>query len=96
MWPGFFAPSDEARSCIDAAGCHRVEDGRSALRLVTTEPIDHRRNYEVVARFLNCGAPEASSALTKPLGGVDPHGGGELFASGSEPEETFLGWFALD
>ncbi len=96
MWPEFFAPGDEALSCVAAAACHRIEDGRSALRLATTEPVDHDGNYDVIIRFLNCGAPEASSALTKPLDGVDPHGGGELFQPGSGPEATFLEWFALE
>ena len=95
MWPEFFAPADEALSCVAAGGCHRAEDGRSALRLESAEPIDQARNYDVVTRFLNCGAPEASSALTKPLDGVDPHGGGDLFGSGSGPESTFLQWFEL-
>ncbi|HTE56074.1 MAG TPA: hypothetical protein VK698_34720 [Kofleriaceae bacterium] len=96
MWPDFFAPDDEARSCVDEAACHRIEDGRSALRFETAEPIDQNHNYDVITRFLNCGAPEASSALTKPLDGIDEHGGGELFGAGSAPEETFLGWFALE
>jgi hypothetical protein len=96
MWPEFFAPADDTVSCVAAGGCHRVEDGRSALRLSTSEPVDHGGNYDVVTRFLNCGAPEASSALTKPLDGVDPHGGGELFQRGSGPEATFLEWFALE
>jgi hypothetical protein len=96
MWSEFFAPADEAVSCVAAGACHRVEDGRSALRLETTEPLDQARNYDVVTRFLNCGAPEASSALTKPLDGVDPHGGGDLFGVGSGPESTFLQWFELE
>ena len=87
MWPDFFAPQDAARSCVAAAACHRVEDGRSALRLETAEPIDQDHNYDVATRFLDCGAPEASSMLTKPLIGIDPHGGGDLFAAGSSPEE---------
>lgn len=95
LWRDFLAPADEARSCVDEAGCHRIEDGRSALRL-ETQPIDHDHNYDVVTRFLDCGAPEASSALTKPESGIDPHGGGELFGPGSEPAETFLAWFALE
>jgi len=96
MWPEFFDPPDAARSCVAEGGCHRLEDGRSALRLDTGDPVDHNRNYDVVTRFLNCGAPEASSALTKPLGGVDPHGGGDLFGRGEDPEVTFLQWFALE
>jgi len=93
IWPDFIAPPDDARSCVAASGCHRIEDGRSALRL-TTDPVDDNRNYDNFTRFLNCGAPEASPALTKPLSGVDPHGGGDLFSSGSDPETTFLEWFA--
>lgn len=93
IWPEFIAPGDASRSCVAAAGCHRIEDGRSALRLAT-DPVDEARNYDNFTRFLNCGAPEASAALTKPLSGVDPHGGGDLFAPGSDPETTFLAWFA--
>lgn len=96
VWPEFLAPADQARSCVAASQCHRAEDGRSALRLNASEPIDHDGNYDVATRFLNCGAPEASSMLTKPLDGVDPHGGGELFQPGSGPEATFLEWFALE
>ncbi|HYU15365.1 MAG TPA: hypothetical protein VEL05_04820 [Candidatus Acidoferrum sp.] len=96
MWPEFFAPADEARSCVAASACHRIEDGRSALRLETADPVDQDHNYDIVSRFLDCGAPEASSTLTKPLSGVDPHGGGDLFGPGSAPEATFLEWFALE
>jgi hypothetical protein len=56
--------------------------------------VDHDSNYNVVSRFLNCGTPEASSLLTKPLSGVDPHGGGDLFAPGSQTEADFLNWFS--
>jgi len=96
MWPEFFSPADQTVSCVGDSGCHRVEDGRSALRFATSEPIDFDGNYDVVIRFLNCAAPEASAALTKPEGGVDPHGGGDLFQPGSGPEATFLQWFALE
>ncbi len=93
IWPEFLSPPDTAASCVGDSGCHRIEDGRSALRL-TTDPVDDNRNYDNVTRFLNCGAPEASAALTKPLSGVDSHGGGDLFGPGSAPETTFLEWFA--
>ena len=92
LWPEFIDPPDTAQSCVGESGCHRVEDGRSALRFAT-DPIDDNRNYDVMTRFLNCGAPEASTALTKPLSGVDSHGGGDLFAPGSDPENVFLDWF---
>lgn len=93
IWPEFIAPPDVSVSCVGDAGCHRIEDGRSALRFTTT-PIDDNRNYDNLTRFLNCGAPEASAALTKPLSGVDPHGGGDLIDPGSSTETTFLEWFA--
>jgi hypothetical protein len=97
VWPEFLAPSgDTERSCVAAAGCHQRDNGRSALRLLSAEPLsaaDHQQNYDVVTRFLNCGTPEASTLLTKPLSGVDPHGGGDLVTPGDAPEEAFLTWF---
>jgi hypothetical protein len=95
MWPEYFSPPDDAMSCVAAAGCHRSGDGRSALRF-QTDPLDQNRNYDVVTRFLNCGAPESSAALSKPMSGIDPHGGGDLFAPGSAPATTFLAWPGLD
>ena len=47
-----------------------------------------------MSRFLNCGTPDASSFLTKPLIGIDPHGGGDLIAPGSTPEMQFFDWFS--
>lgn len=98
IWGGYLAPADEMRSCVSQAGCHRTGDGRSALRLSVPpagmpDAVDHDANYAVVTRFLNCGSPAASSLLSKPIGGVDPHGGGDMFAAGSEPETLFLQWF---
>jgi hypothetical protein len=88
IWPEFLAPADTARSCVDEAGCHAAGNGRSALRLetdVAADPTAHDRNYAVVIRFLNCGTPGASSLLTKPLAGQDPHGGGDIFADVDDP-----------
>lgn len=96
IYPQLIAPADTERSCVDEAGCHQAANGRSALRLRTTEPLspqDQQQNYDVVTRFLNCGSPEASSFLTKPLAGIDPHGGGDLLQPGSPEEELFLAWF---
>jgi hypothetical protein len=31
--------------------------------------------------------------LTRPLAGIDGHGGGDLFTTGSTEYTTFLGWF---
>lgn len=89
IWPEVLAPADTSRSCVAQSGCHAVENGRSALRLeIPADENDfatHDRNYDVVTRFLNCGTPDASSLVTKPLAGVDPHGGGDIFPNGSDP-----------
>jgi len=93
IWPEVLAPSG-ADSCVGQSGCHALETGRSALRLEdpTSDPTAHDRNYNVVTRFLNCGSPDASSLVTKPLSGVDPHGGGDLFDPGDDPVVTLITW----
>lgn len=98
IWPELLAPADPMRSCVDAAGCHRRDDGRSALRLTVPadgqlDQVDYDRNYDAVVPFLNCGAPESSSLLTKPLSGIDSHAGGDLFDPNSEPDTRFQMWF---
>lgn len=93
VWPEYLAQPDMAKTCVGRSGCHGEADGRSALRLDNTDPIDFTRNYQVVTRFLNCGTPEASSLFTKPLTGEDPHGGGDMFAGGDASAAVFLGWF---
>lgn len=95
IWPEFLAPAAAPeRSCVNDAGCHRVADGRSALRLADN-PVDHDANYSVVTRFLNCGTPDASPLFTKPVSGVDAHGGGDLFAPADQTSTVFLQWFEL-
>lgn len=96
IWPELINAPGQAYNCVSAAGCHERASGRSALRLIVADnpsPSEHSQNYEVVTRFLNCGTPEASSFLTKPLDGVDPHGGGDLISPGSAPEMLFFDWF---
>src|SRR5687767_11842060 len=73
IWDTAVAPATTA-SCVQAGGCHRREDGRSALRLLTKNRDEYtqaewRQNYEVVGRFLNCSTPAASSFITKPKSG---------------------------
>ena len=93
IWPQFLAPADTNKSCVGKTGCHQQTTGRSALRLAT-DPVDHAANYETVTRFLNCGSPEASLLLSKPVAGGTAHGGGDIFANTSDPAVVvFLGWF---
>jgi hypothetical protein len=92
IWPQYLAPADAALSCVAAAGCHNQSNGRSALRL-QVDPLDLNDDYAVVTRFLNCGSPGASPLLTKPLSGIEPHGGEDVFGPGSPEETAFLDWF---
>lgn len=89
IWPQMLDPADTSRSCVGAAGCHRTTDGRGPLRLDVSDPAS---NYQVVTRFLNCGSPLDSALWTKPVSGVDPHGGGDLFDA-SLLQDVFLQWF---
>ncbi len=97
IWPTYLAPADTAKSCVGTSGCHDSTSGRSALRLetgVAADPTAFDRNYAVVIRFLNCGSPDASALLTKPLAGIDVHGGGDVFDGTDDAAvEAFLAWF---
>jgi hypothetical protein len=97
IWPEYLAPADMAKSCVGQAGCHNAANGRSALRLDSSDPPDHARNYSAVTRFLNCNTPEASGLLTKPLSTEDPHGGGDIFTPGNAVDDqaiaVFQEWF---
>lgn len=90
IWPKYLHPSDVTKDCVKA-GCHQLEHG---LTLDATAPVDYARNYRVTQSYLNCGQPIASVLVTKPLAGIDAHGGGDLFADPSDPAvQTFLAWF---
>lgn len=92
IWPEFVRHGDATRGCTRAGGCH-AEGGGNALGF-RTSPIDVGFNYRQAQVFLNCGTAAASPLLTKPMGGIDPHGGGDIFPRGDAAEATFLGWFA--
>ena len=90
IWPEYLAPADAAKSCVAKSGCHADS---TAFRLQVTPP-DDTANYQATAHFLNCSTPESSLLLTKPLVGGDPHGGGDIFTSTSDPAvQVFLKWF---
>ncbi len=94
IWPEYIAPAAAAASCVAAGGCHEASTGRSAFRVDGIEPIDLSANYDVVTRFLNCGTPSASPLLTKPLAGIEGHGGGDIFATSGDPAVVaFEAWF---
>jgi hypothetical protein len=93
VWPKFLTIADTGSrksNCTDD-GCHDLAHG---MILDPRTPVDFAKNYRVVQTYLNCGAPETSELLTKPLAGQDAHGGGDIFANESDPAvQTFLGWF---
>ncbi len=95
LWPKFIRPLDGAAGCTRSGGCHS-ESGGNALALrgsVTLSDTDAAFNYRQTQLYLNCGQPAASPLLTKPLGGIDPHGGDDLITQGDAAEAAFLGWF---
>jgi hypothetical protein len=93
IYPNFVRPNDTANGCTKAGGCHNEADGQ--VPQFKTSPQDDAFNFRQAQQFLNCGAPEMSRLLTKPLAGVEPHGGEDIYFEMTEPEvQVFLGWFA--
>ena len=89
--PKYFKLPDTTNGCAQSSACHELEHG---LALERTAPVDDQANYRITQGYLNCGQPMASELLTKPLAGVDGHGGGDIFASVSDPAVVdFLAWF---
>ncbi len=98
IWPDVIAQADASRSCVAESGCHDRDNGRSALRLISDEPLsltDFTLNYEAVTRFLNCGTPTASPFLTKPVSNGEEHGGGDIFAPGDTEEMLIIEWLGM-
>lgn len=93
IWPMALSTGDDATTCVKA-GCHSQATGRSGLRLIETPmtQFDHDANYDSVTRFLNCASPRSSRLLTKPVAGIDGHGGGDLWTFGSPPADLVETW----
>jgi len=92
IWPEFIRHGDATKGCTKTtSGCHS-EAGGNTLSFKTM-PVDFAFNYRQTQIYLNCGTPMASELLTKPLSGVDPHGGADLFNPGDPGVQVFLDWF---
>ena len=92
IFPNYIRAGDATNGCTRNMQCHN-EGGGNALNF-RTNPQDDAFNFRQAQVFLNCGTPEMSPLLTKPLKGVDTHGGGDIYTSMSDPQVvTFLGWF---
>jgi hypothetical protein len=94
VWPMYIDRGGGTSSCIrTGGGCHD-QNGGNALSFAT-QPIDFKANFRAAQVYLNCGTPEMSELLTKPLQGIDdPHGGGNIFTTVNDPAvQIFLAWF---
>src|ERR1700733_7312624 len=90
--PNYLKLSDPVNSCARSSSCHAMAHG---LAIDTgDDPNALMSNYRLVQGYLDCGVPPASELLTKPLAGVDGHGGGDIFANLQDPAVVdFLAWF---
>ena len=89
IWPKYVVRGAADMGCAKV-GCH-VTGGNG---LDFPNPVDYPAAYRRTQIYLNCGSPAASRFLTKPLAGMDPHGGGDIFASDTDPAvQVFLDWF---
>jgi hypothetical protein len=89
IWPKYIVRGASDGGCAKV-GCH-VTGGNG---LDFPMPVDYPTAYKRSQLYLNCGTPNASPFLTKPLAGIDSHGGMDIFASNADPAvQVFLDWF---
>jgi hypothetical protein len=89
IWPNYVVRSNPTTSCA-TVGCH-ISGGNG---LDFPAQVDYAAAYRRTQVYLNCGSPDASAFLTKPLAGIDPHGGGDIFPNEADPAvQIFLAWF---
>jgi hypothetical protein len=90
IWPKYVVRGASDGGCARVGSCH-VAGGNG---LEFPMPVDYPTAYRHSQVYLNCGTPAASPFLTKPLAGIDPHGGDDIFSSTSDPAvQVFLDWF---
>ena len=93
IWPTYLNGAG-SKQCTKSA-CHDPS-GQSALRFELAMPIDYQTNYKATQIYLNCGDAGRSELLTKPLAGIDPHGGGDIFPDQNDPAvQVVLDWFSV-
>ena len=92
IYPSYVRPTDGTNGCAKSGGCHN-EAGGNALNF-RTSPQDDAFNFRQAQVFLNYGTPDMSQLLTKPLAGVDTHGGGNIYNATTDAQvQVFLDWF---
>jgi hypothetical protein len=89
IWPNFVLRNDPSIACTRPGSCH-VAGGNG---LDYPNPVDYPTAYRRSQFYLNCGTPMASQFLTRPMSGIDLHGGGDLFGPNDPPVQVFLDWF---
>jgi len=88
IWPSYVIRNNADTSCAKV-GCH-VAGGNG---LDFPAQVDYAAAYRRTQIYLNCGSPDASPFLTKPLAGIEPHGGGDIFNENDPAVQIFLAWF---
>lgn len=91
IWPMVVRPSNTATGCTKAGGCHILGEGN--LLGYKVNPVDFPANYRATLVHLECGTPAMSAFLTKPLAGIDGHGGMDIFQPMAPEVMLFLDWF---
>jgi hypothetical protein len=100
MWMGYI--HNTANNCGNShnmpcdcarAGCHPSPGGAGGLSFDTNVPAMFATDFMAATNFTSCTNPTASLLLTKPLAGIDGHGGGDLFTMSDPQYQLFLNWF---
>ena len=86
IWPSYVVTGGCAKN-----NCHIA--GGNGLDFQTAMPTDYAATFKRTQTQLNCGTPMASPFLTRPLAGIDPHGGGDIFQPSDSAVQVFLDWF---
>lgn len=91
IWPKFVRPTNTTNGCTKEGGCHIFGDGN--LLGYEVNPVDFVANYRATLVHLDCGTPMRSPLLTKPLAGIEGHGGMDIFQMSAPEVQVFLDWF---
>jgi len=93
IWPNFIIRTDPNVSCAKG-GCHVAGGNGLDFPMTVSTTGDYSAAYKRTQNYLNCGTPDASLMLTKPLSGIDPHSGGDIFPNKDDAAvQIFLAWF---
>ena len=100
MWDGYIhntatncGPSHNMSCDCARSGCHLAPGGAGGLGFSLNVPQDFPLDYQAAQHELICGTPDASKLLTRPISGIDPHGGGDIFSMSDPQYQLFEGWF---